>query len=181
MHLELSSDSRVFVHLRAAGLLRAVAHDPTLSAPVERLSFDWPGAAGGDGPVDVSFVVRCPVAAIEPPSDLGRADREKMIANMRGAQVLDGARFPLVELYARYAGTLAAGALTGDLVVREVRRPITMAIALVRERQRLIARGAWEGRLTDLGIKPFRALLGAVKLDDWVRLRLEARFDIVPG
>ena len=38
----------------------------------------------------------------------------------------------------------------------------------------ILARGAWEGRLTDLGIKPFKALLGALKLEDWIRLRLEA-------
>jgi hypothetical protein len=45
----------------------------------------------------------------------------------------------------------------------------------------LVARGTWEGRLTDLGIKPFRALMGALKLEDWVRLRLEAKLFPSPG
>ena len=40
----------------------------------------------------------------------------------------------------------------------------------------LVATGTWEGRLTELGIKPFKALLGAIKLDDWVSLRVDARF-----
>jgi hypothetical protein len=39
-----------------------------------------------------------------------------------------------------------------------------------------VATGAWEGRLTDLGIRPFKALLGAIKLEDWIAVRLDARF-----
>jgi len=35
--------------------------------------------------------------------------------------------------------------------------------------------GTWEGRLTDLGIKPFRALMGALRLEDWAKLRIDAR------
>jgi hypothetical protein len=47
---------------------------------------------------------------------------------------------------------------------------------LERRAELLLATGAWEGRLTDLGVPPFKALLGAIRLEDWIRLRLEARF-----
>jgi hypothetical protein len=38
-----------------------------------------------------------------------------------------------------------------------------------------VVTGTWESTLNALGIKPFKALLGALKLEDWVRLRVEAK------
>jgi hypothetical protein len=71
--------------------------------------------------------------------------------------------------------------LSGDLQVRGVPRRVSMSIRVAREAGALVATGAWEGRLTDLGIRPFKALLGAIKLEDHITLRLEMRFDPPPG
>ncbi|MDP9033189.1 MAG: YceI family protein [Myxococcota bacterium] len=181
MHFELSSDSRVLIDLRAAGLLHLLAHDPTLAVRPEAMSFEVPGDTRDGALVDASFVARFRVDAIEPPRDLGPNDREKMIANMRGKEVLERERFPGIEFDARYVGSVTGGELSGHLVIRDSRRPIAMAVRVAPEGQRLLARAAWEGRLTALGIKPYEAFFGALKLDDWVRLRLEARFDVTPG
>jgi hypothetical protein len=166
MRLELSPDSRVFIDLRATGLLKAVGHDPTLSARPEPSSIDL---------ADGTLVVRFPVNGIEPPAELEESDRRKMIANARGADVLDAARFPFVELRGRYQGTVDGGELRGDLMVRGQARPLVMTLRATRQWETLVATGTWEGTLTELGIKPFRALLGALKLSDWIRLRVEAR------
>jgi hypothetical protein len=173
MPIALLDQSRVLVDLRAAGLLRGLAHDPTLTARPGRVSVDT-----ASGKIDSAVFAVFAVDAIEPPSGMSAADRDRMLENLRGRDVLDSARFPSIELSGRYRGTLDAGTLAGELVVRGVPRPISMAVIVTRATGKLVASGAWEGRLTTLGIKPFRALLGALKLEDWIRLRLEATFGV---
>jgi YceI-like domain len=169
MRFELSPDSRVFIDLRATGLLRAVGHDPTLSARPEAASVDL-----DDGRVTLRFRV----ADIEPQGDMTEADRRKMIDNMRSAEVLDAGRFPVVEVRARYEGTAEGGELRGELVVRGQAHRVVVAMKSTKQWDVVVAAGTWEGKLTDLGIKPFRALLGALKLENWIRLRIEARLRI---
>jgi hypothetical protein len=172
MRFELSPDSRVFIDLRAAGVLRAVGHDPALAARPEATSFDL-----DDGQV----VVRFAVADIEPLGDLSEPDRRKLLGNLRGADVLHAGRFPTLELRARYEGTVDSGELRGHLVVRGQPRDLVMSLRTTRQWDVLVAAGAWEGTLSELGIKPFKALFGALQLKDWIRLRVEARLRTPAG
>jgi hypothetical protein len=174
MDLELTPESHVAIDLRATGILKAVAHSPTLEARPEPmcLQFGEPWPETLDVPVKATFRVE----RIEPPPDIPPHDREKMRENLRGGEVLDMAHFPSVELDARYRGNLARGTLAGALVVRGKPRPIAMDVRVTREGEAFRVTGAWEGKLTDLGVRPYKALLGAIQLADWVRLRLEARF-----
>ena len=166
MRFEVLADSRVFVDLQATGLLRAVGHDPTLSARPEATTVDL-----ADGKVTLRFRV----ADIEPPADLGASDREKMLENLRGADVLDAGRFPVIEVRGRYEGTEAGGTLRAEVVVRGQPRRVPVTLKVTKQGDLFVASGTWEGKLTELGIKPFKALLGALKLKDWIRLRVEAR------
>jgi hypothetical protein len=175
MRLELSPDSRVLVDLRAGGLLRAVGHDPTLSASAPPLVLDVPD---GDGPLDLALDARFAADLIEPPTDISSSDRDQMRDNLRGASVLDAARWPTIDLRGRYRGTLERGTLSGDLVVRGAPRSVTLDVTVSRDAGALVARGAWEGSLTQLGIKPFHAMLGALKLKDWIRLRLQLVWNV---
>ncbi len=168
----LSPDSRVLVDLRATGLLRALGHNPTLVAHPEPAALE---AAEGDAGTTATIALRFPVSRIDPPEDVSLDDREKMRTNMAGEDVLDAARFPAVEVTARWRGTMESGRLDVEATVRGRTHALAMDVTLQRLGDDVVARGTWEGRLTDLGIKPFRALMGALKLEDWVRLRLEAR------
>ena len=112
---------------------------------------------------------------IEPPRDVSASDRDKMRDNMLGRDVLDGARFPAIDVRARFSGTADGGTVEGDLVVRGRPHPFTMPVRAAKEGDVLVVTGTWEGTLNGLGIKPFKALLGALKLEDWIRLRVEAR------
>jgi polyisoprenoid-binding protein YceI len=175
MRLDLLDDSRVFIDLRASGLLAGVAHDPTLVAVPEPAAIDVDLEHGDvDAPVHVRFAA----AEIEPPQELKGADRDKLRANLLGPEVLDASHHARIELRGRYVGTLAQGTLSGDLEIRGRPRAIAIPVDVEREASRLIATGSWEGTLSALGIKPFRALLGALKLADWVRIRLDARLAI---
>ncbi len=171
MKVDLLAGSRVLVDLRATGLLRAVGHDPTLTASPEPATLDL-----GD-----EVTVRFRASDVEPPRDISESDREKMRDNMLSREVLDAGRYPVVELRARWDGTTEGGTLRGDLVVRGVPRPFELAVRAAKDADVFVATGTWEGRLTDLGIKPFKALLGALKLEDWIRLRLEARLRAAGG
>jgi hypothetical protein len=172
MNLELSPESAVFVDLRATGFLRAIGHSPTMRARPEPATFSLPEGAAGDVAIDVGFRVE----AIEPAPGLSLSDREKMLDNLRGPDVLDVARHPRVDFHGRYRGDLEGGDLSGELVVRGRTHSLVMVVRVSRDGEARVARGTWEGKLTDLGVRPFKALFGALRLDDWARLRLEARF-----
>lgn len=177
MNLELTRESLVLVDLRATGLLRAVGHDPTMRAHPEPATVTV-GDEGG--PVDVALQVRFRADAIEAPPDVPPADRAKMLENMRSADVLDAGRHPYIDFRGRYRGDLERGELAGELLVRGAAHPVAIAVHVARDGDAFVARGTWEGKLTALGVRPFRALLGALKLDDWARLRLEARLVRAP-
>jgi hypothetical protein len=172
MRLVLAADSRVLIDLRAAGLLGAVGHDPTLTAIPPAVSLEVPEA----GELYVAVEARIPVDAIEPPADMSASDRAQMRDNLRGHDVLDAAHWPSVGFRGRFAGTLTRGRLSGAFVVRGAERPVAIDVAISRRGAELVAEGDWTGTLTELGIKPFRALLGALKLKDWIRLRLRLRW-----
>lgn len=179
---ELSRESRVLVDLRATGLLRSAGHDPTLSARVDGSGNHLAIDPGDGSAIDVVVAVSFAAADIEPPPGMPPADRDKMRENMLGPEVLAASRFPRIEFGGRYAGSLRAGTLSGDLRVRGALHRISMEVRGSqdsRDGKRLEVRGAWDGRLTSLGIRPYRALLGALRLDDWIRIRLEASFDLV--
>jgi hypothetical protein len=125
--------------------------------------------------LDAPFVLRFPVRDIEPPNDIPEPDRAKMASNLRGPEVLDAATFPVVEVRARFAGSAEQGRIDGDIVVRGAAHPFAMELRGARDGDDLVVTGRWEGTLRGLGIKPFRALLGALTLKDWLALRVEAR------
>jgi hypothetical protein len=177
MNLKLSAESLLLVDLRATGILRAVGHDPTMRARPEPATVI---VAGGDGPVTVPIHVRFRAEAIEPPTDLAPSDRAKMLENLRSREVLDAGRHPTIDFRGRYEGTFERGDLAGDLRVRGANHAIAMSVRIEETEDGFVARGTWEGKLTTLGVKPVRALFGALKLEDWARMRLEARFVKAP-
>jgi polyisoprenoid-binding protein YceI len=177
MLLALDGDaSRVFIDLRATGPLAVLGHDPTLTARPDAFSIETIEVDSATAGVEASVEVRFAVDAIEPPAGMAASDRAKMRENLRARDVLDALGHPAIVLRGRYAGTLDGGTLAGDLVVRGTPRPVSMPVRIARDDGGFTASGRWEGRLTDLGVKPFKALFGALKLEDWIGLRLEARF-----
>ncbi len=149
-------------------------HDVTLSAGLEPCSLD--GVGEGEGAFDVAVEGSLRAVDLEPPRDLSPGDREKMHRNLLDRDVLDAARWPALSFAGRFAGTREKGTLGGQLVVRGEPRAVSFAVTITEEGGKLRARGIWEGALRDLGIKPFKALLGAVRLEDWIRIRLEVAF-----
>jgi polyisoprenoid-binding protein YceI len=172
--LRLADGSRVSVTVRSKGVLGALAHQPTFVATLESLELP---DVDGERPIDFPVEARVSASAIEAPADASAFDRKQMIDNLRGAQVLDVARWPELTFRGRYRGTLEKGRLEGELLVRGAPRAIAWDVAVTKEGARLRARGVWEGTLTALGIKPFKAMLGALRLHDEARIGIDLVLD----
>jgi hypothetical protein len=165
----LLEDSRVHVDVRSKGLVAALDHDITFTARPDAMAIE----VAGEGPVEVALRVTFPVERIDPPEGASKLDRKMMLDNLRGGQVLDASKWPEVVFLGRYGGTLEEGSLDGGLVVRGQPRRLRVPLRVTRDGERFHARGQWEGTLGDMGLRPFKAFLGAVRLADFLRLRVD--------
>jgi polyisoprenoid-binding protein YceI len=172
--LRLSQSSRVSVTVRSKGVLGALEHQPTFTATPS-----MQGALEIDAsrPIDVAVEASVRGAELEPPVDASAFDRKQMADNLRGKQVLEVARWPSLTFRGRYTGTTEKGRLAGTLEIRGEPRAIACDVTVAADGARLRARGRWQGTLTALGIKPFKALLGALRLHDEVTIELDASFE----
>lgn len=158
--------------VKATGLMPGARHDRTFAAAPRLVgALDVPA----EGPLDVPVVAELSVADLEPVGDFSAADRALILRNLRGDRVLDADRHPVLRFEGAYAGTRNAGELAGALTVRGVPHPLRFAVSARPDGPALAVDAWWQGTLGDLGIAPFSALLGAVRLKDWLRLELALR------
>lgn len=168
-----SGASRLELYTYKEGMLSRVAHDLCLRAEGASLTLSEPGAL--EARVEVgSLRVQGQVkrGQVKPLSDKDHAEIEK---NMRSAAVLDAARFP----QAIYRGTceLSGGRakLTGELELRGQRRPLSLEGTWRLDGQDAIASGEVRFRQSQWGIKPYSALMGAIKVKDELRVSWSLR------
>lgn len=99
--------------------------------------------------------------------------------NMRGK--LEADRHPEIRFVAtgfepappaRESGPPWRGAVTGDLTVRGVTRPVRFDVVAREEGDALRAEGSTVFKLTDFGIDPPR-FLGLLRVKDWVRVEFD--------
>ena len=162
---------RVWTH--KGGLLARAAHDLCLESRGLRVELTRQASS-------VSLVAVVPVGSlrvlgqvlaggrVEP---LKPSDHAEIEDNLRGPRVLDAARHPEV----RWEGTGALGAgaearCEGRLTVRGATLALPVRAALREEAGGVRAQGQVELRQTLLGITPFSALLGALKVQDEVQV-----------
>ena len=134
-----------------------------LAFPVDRLTVDEPAlrqAAGADF-----------AASLSPAAVAGTR------ANLLGPRVLDAARFPSVRVRAVMDAKAAAADLW--LVVRGRTFAATIPVRLDERADRLVATGWLQLRHADLGLEPFSALGGALRVAETLEIefRLSAYAD----
>lgn len=95
--------------------------------------------------------------------------------NMLSPALLDAERFPDVRLStAAVEGTsLASLDVTTLVEVKDQQREVHVPVAVQVEGARLTARGEFKVKQTDLGLKPFSALMGALQVQDELTIRFE--------
>lgn len=96
---------------------------------------------------------------------LSEKDQKKVLEHALGKETLDAAKYPTVT----FTSTAVDGqAVTGMLTIRGISKPVTVTVKQAGE-------GQYEGsavfKMTDFGIKPAKAALGAVGTKDEMTLQ----------
>lgn len=132
-----------------------------------------------------SFELRMPVAslAIDDPelrravgpefcAEVPESARQGTHRNMLGPQVLDGESFPAVTLVSMRIEAAPGGALaTVQVTVRDQTRRLSVPVRYEQKGEELLADGELAVRQTELGLTPFTALLGALQVQDEMKVR----------
>lgn len=161
-----------FVYTQKDGMLSAVAHD--LKLEVRRWSLQADPVTGHSTATFYADSLT-PLCAMkdgrERPGELSASDLEKIRQSVLH-EVLDATRFPEIRFVAEQRrGDGAQQVLSGSLTLKGKTRPFQVTIS----EQAGLYQG--EGRVNqpDFGIRPFSALLGALKVRPEVRVVIRQR------
>ena len=161
------TSGRIEVFTFREGLLSPVAHDLLLRLDRFEISFDetavearfWPGSLIVEGAVEQGRLKENVPSA---------AQRDEILDNVR-SKILHTDAHPEAKLHAKPLRQGEAYELSGTFELVGKSRPITLVVH--PRDQRL--QGELVLRPSDWGIKPFRALLGAIRLADRVRVHFD--------
>jgi polyisoprenoid-binding protein YceI len=173
---------RLEVHTSRAGLGSRAGHDLVLEAKAWQATLHV-GADEAAHRAELrvqadSLEVVEGHGGIKPLTDRDRAD----IAKTMREKVLDTGRYPNFEFHSTAVrGSAPAVSAEGELTIRGVSRPVTVQ-GSVEERPD----GVWltaNARVvqSEWGIKPYTALLGALKVADTVDIAVQARLVAAPS
>jgi polyisoprenoid-binding protein YceI len=164
-----ASQAECLVFTFKEGLLSAVAHDLQLEATQLQLEVDDQAQSLSLRVEASSLRVRSAMHDGQPaPQLLSASDRQK-IERTIVAEVLDAARFPTIEFRSTSIQPAGEGfAVVGQLTLHGVTREVQVVTQAGAGRQ--VAELALQQPA--FGIKPYSALLGALKLRPEVRVRL---------
>ena len=134
-----------------------------LHLPVASLTVDEPALRAAQPPGDF-------------PPDVPDSAREGTRHNMLSAALLDAEQHPQIVLRALSVAGPPAAASAGDLQVRvqsEVRgqlRSFSVPVHYQQQGSQLVVSGSFSLRQSELGLTPFSALLGALQVQDEMRV-----------
>ena len=152
-HLLLARGFSGRIGLNAAGL---PATSVEIAFPVSLLEVDPPEARAREGLKGV----------------VSAADRKSVRETMLGPEQLDADRFPEITATAEgVLGVLPNPTLRLSLRIKDVRRTLLVPVTVSFSGETLRAEGELRLNQTDFGIEPFSFLLGAVSVEDEVRVR----------
>lgn len=110
------------------------------------------------------------------PPDIPAADKEGTRKNMLRKEVLDAESYPNVTVKsATVEGSLQAPKIAARITIKNASRDVVVATNIVLNGERLTASGEFDILQTDFGMKPFSVALGALQVQD----RLRVRFNLV--
>jgi len=154
--------------LRGTGVTGSVTWDPAnpaacdvkLSFPVSSLAVDPAGARAKAGLA----------------GETSEGDKRKILENALGKSQLDAAAFPTISFQSsRCAAAGDKTAVSGTLKVHGVGKAVTATMVIRVEGSTLAASGAFSATHEDFGMKPFTALLGALRNDTNLKFTVDVR------
>ena len=180
----VSAESEVRILVYRAGTLARLGHNHVITSHGLKGLITLP-----EDPTQASFEIVMPVAtlAIDEPekrteegadfsAPVSDTAREGTRRNMMKPEVLDAESYPAVTV--RSEKIARAGddfEVLFEVELRGERHELKAPVHLALEADRLAARGELSFRQTDLGLTPFTAALGALAIEDEVRLKFDIR------
>jgi len=142
----------------------SVAFDPDVSRSYLELALPVGGLIVDDAQARASqgedFVAAVPEEA-----------RQGTRANLLRAEVLDAEGYPSITLRSTHIeGSATAPMLTLQVTLKGQAREVVLPVQVGYGPNRLVATGAFSLKQTDFGITPFSAALGAIQVQDEVRI-----------
>jgi polyisoprenoid-binding protein YceI len=102
---------------------------------------------------------------------IAQADREDTRKNMLRAEVLDAENYPTIKLQSvRLAGSLNAAQIMTRITIKGVTRDVFVPVTISSSGNELTASGSFDILQTHFGIKPFSIGLGALEVQDRLRI-----------
>jgi polyisoprenoid-binding protein YceI len=165
------SQAQSFVFTFKEGFLSPIAHDLRISVTSFSIEVDDAKSSVVAQFDTSSLRVDTPMKdGAENPSALSAADKEKIAGQIR-EDVLHSSKYPTASFRSSQVVARADGGydLTGELTLHGVTRPLQAQTQLVAGKQQL------EVTLhqPDFGITPYRAMLGALKIQPDVKVRIQ--------
>lgn len=115
-------------------------------------------------------------AGAEFPGEISATDRDGTRKNMLRPEVLDAEQHPTIALRSvRLAGPANSPQVTARVTIKGVARDLVTPVSVAIEGNRLAATGSFDIQQTDFGIKPFSIGLGALEVQD----RLKVSFKVI--
>jgi polyisoprenoid-binding protein YceI len=104
--------------------------------------------------------------------EVPRDAREGTRQNLLRAEVLDAEHYPEITLQSvAVSGTRSSASLIMQIAIKGVSRDIPVLAAVREDGNLLIAEGEFAIRQTDFGIAPFSVALGALQVQDQLRIK----------
>ena len=176
--LNLSADDgHIWVETRREGMLAPIGHDLRLEARRFKLSLSLDAGELSLSLSAADIVVRSAInGAVERPKALNRLERVKIERKIAG-DVLDAQRYPKITFTGTTITPCDEGLKTkGRLTLRGVTRPLSALI--VDTGESLEARITL--KLSDYGISPITAFMGALRVNDEVSVIVALRHPSAP-
>lgn len=179
-----ASELRILVY--PAGLLKRMGHSHVIATS------DIEGSITiGDNPGDSSVRLLLPVESFEVDNETLRAEEGKDFAsevsdkdksgtrrNMLGRKLLDSSNFPTVSVQSTdWSGELPDIVVSAEFMVTGKTNMIEFPVAVHSGEGQITVTGAFSVTHRQLGLEPFRAALGSLRVRDEmeVKFRLTAR------
>lgn len=171
------ADGTLVIRTKREGAAARMGHDLTLTAT------RWSAVVAVDGESPRSSRVR---ATIESESlvvteatggaiGLSPSQKVEVEANIR-EKILHSAKHPEITFTSTSIdGDSAGGSVTGDLALAGKTRPVTLAVRLDDSSGNPTVSATTSIVQTEFGIKPYSAMLGALKVKDVVELAIDVR------
>lgn len=131
-----------------------------LHVPVAQLTIDEPGLRAQEGP--------------DFPTEVPESAKQGTRRNMLSQALLDGVNYPEITLIGQHIerGSMGASVLASvQITVRGQPHTISLPVAYSLLKNELVASGDLPIKQSDLGLTPFSAMLGALQVQDELRVR----------